>query len=108
MDSEYNWAQFAPSLAHLLPALEEHEPVLCGWGSGPQPGTTGTDWAGDAENLTVCVIDPNTGPDLWVAITATGCFWYDDGGRYDLTFDQFLRYLAQLPRPLYAFSRCAD
>jgi len=100
-----DWARFAPSLAHLLPQLLEHEAVLAGYSSGPQPEAAAYD-PEEPENLSVLIDNP-WGEEQWITIDASGCHWFDCGEPYRSSFDQLLAYLAQLPRPLHTFGTVA-
>lgn len=99
-----DWARFAPSLAHLVPTIEEFDPVLCGWGSGPQPQARDYDPT-EPEHLAVCVDNPWGEVDQWVTLTATGCHWFDEDGRWECSHGDLWAYLSQLPRRLHTFGR---
>jgi len=99
-----DWARFAPSLAHLLPQLLEHDAVLAGYSSGPQPGYSGYA-PGCPESFAVLVENP-WGEEQWVLIRADGCEYCDaEGDLFSLSHAEFWQYLRQLPRPLYSFCR---
>jgi hypothetical protein len=96
--------QYAPTLAHLVPALEEHDAVICGYSAGPQKPDDP-----EAQNLCICIYNPWQKPDQWVTIySSSHCEWWSHGEQYQLTFEQLLAYLRQLPRPLHSFSRYCE
>lgn len=102
MTTDNHWARFAPSLAHLLPQLEEFEPVLAGYTSGPQPQSTLYDPA-EPESLSILTDNP-WGEEEWITIHADGCSWTDEWGEtYQLTHAALWQYLRQLPKPLHTF-----
>lgn len=95
-------AQFAPSLAHLVPVLEEHDAVLAGYGAGPQKPDDP-----DRRQCLYILVDNPWKEEQWVTIySASHCEWWSDGEEYRLSFEQLLAYLRQLPRPLHSFSQC--
>jgi hypothetical protein len=105
--SNADWARFAPSLAHLIATVEEFEPVLCGWSSGPQPSSTNYDPT-TPEYLSICIDNPWQEPDQWVSLTAEGCHWWDADGRWECSHGDLWAYLSQLPRRLHTFGRLVD
>jgi hypothetical protein len=95
-------SQYAPALADLAEQLDALDPVLCGYGAGPQK----PDDPDQRQRLYVCIDNPWREPDQWVTIYSTShCEWWDEGEEWRLTFDDLLAYLRQLPRPLHSFSK---
>ena len=93
-------SQYAPALADLVPALEEHDAVLAGYSAGPQK----PDDPDQRQRLYVCIDNPWR-EEQWVTIySASHCEWWNEGEEYRLTFADLLAYLRQLPRPLHSFS----
>lgn len=93
-------SQYAPALADLVPALEEHDAVLAGYSAGPQK----PDDPDQRQRLYVCIDNPWR-EEQWVSIySASHCEWWNEGEEYRLTFADLLAYLRQLPRPLHSFS----
>lgn len=107
MSETFHWAQFAPSLAHLLPEILKREAVLNAFGSGPQPQARDYD-PNEPEYLALIPDDPRGGVDFWVTLTANGCFWFDQDGRWECSHSEFFAYLDQLPRRLHTFGRCVE
>lgn len=107
--ADTSWAQHAPSLSHLLQQILEFEPVLAGYASGPQPGAADYDPT-TPEHLSILADDPwGDDPNQWVTITAEGCQWHDSDGRlWVCSHGDLFAYLAQLPRRLHTFGRCAE
>ena len=106
MSETFHWAQFAPSLAHLVPEILKREAVLSGYGSGPQPQSTIYD-PSEPEHLALIADDPwGDVTDQWVTLTADGCFWFDEDGRWECSHAELFAYLDQLPRRLHTFGRC--
>jgi hypothetical protein len=99
-----DWARFAPSLSHLAATIEEFEPVICGWSSGPQPQAAGYDPA-EPEHLSIDVDTPWQDPSPWIHITAEGCYWWDDDGRWECSHGDLWAFLSQIPRRLHTFGR---
>ena len=94
-------SQYAPTLADLVPALEEHDAVLAGYSAGPQK----PDDPDQRQCLYVCIDNPWR-EEQWVSIySASHCEWWNEGEQYRLTFADLLAYLRQLPRPLHSFSK---
>jgi len=94
-------SQYAPALADLVPALEEHDAVLAGYSAGPQK----PDDPDQRQRLYVCIDNPWR-EEQWVTIySASHCEWWNEGEEYRLTFADLLAYLRQLPRPLHSFSQ---
>ena len=101
MSLETYAAQYAPSLAHLVPALKEHDAVLSGYGAGPQKPSDP-----DRRQCLYVMVDNPWREEQWVTIySASHCEWFYEGEEYRLTFEQLLDYLRQLPRPLHSFSQ---
>lgn len=93
--------QYAPDLAHLVPAFDDVDAVICGCGAGPQ----GANDPNRRQRLYVCIDNPWR-EEQWVSIySASHCEWWNEGEEYRLTFADLLAYLRQLPRPLHSFSQ---
>ena len=94
--------EYAPTLADLVPALEEHDAVLAGYTAEPQK----PDDPDQRQRIDILIANPWGESDQWVTIySASHCEWVSDWGEeYRLTLADLLAYLSQLPKPLRSFS----
>jgi len=93
--------RFAPDLAHLVPAFDELDPVICGCTAGPQK----PDDPDQRQSFSVCIDNP-WGEEHWVTVySASHCVWFDSGEEWHLSLADLLAYMRQLPKPLHSFSK---
>ena len=96
-------AKYAPDLLHLAEQLDAFDAVIPSWAAGPVPGAKSS--PGGTEPHILIELFEDRGIEAIVMIYGEeSCFVHTrHAAPYPITFQGLIKYLEQLPKPLYAF-----
>ena len=96
-------AKYAPDLLHLAEQLDAFDAVIPSWAAGPVPGAKSN--PGGTEPHILIELFEDRGIEAIVMIYGEeSCFVHTrHAAPYPITFQGLIKYLEQLPKPLYAF-----
>ena len=96
-------AKYAPTLLHLAEQLDAFDAVIPGWAAGPVPDA---ECPGGKEPHILIQLWEQYGQEYIVMIySEEDCFVHTQhDAPYPITFQGLIKYLEQLPKPLWAFT----
>ena len=96
-------AEYAPTLLHLAEQLDAFDAVIPSWAAGPVPDAKSN--PGGTEPHIMIELFEDRGIEAIVMIYGEeSCFVHTrHAAPYPITFQGLIKYLEQLPKPLYAF-----
>ena len=96
-------AEYAPTLLHLAEQLDAFDAVIPSWAAGPVPDAESN--PGGTEPHIMIELFEDRGIEAIVMIYGEeSCFVHTrHAAPYPITFQGLIKYLEQLPKPLYAF-----
>ena len=96
-------AKYAPALLHLAEQLDAFDAVIPSWAAGPVPDAKSN--PGGTEPHILLELFEDRGIEAIVMIYGEeSCFVHTrHAPPYPITFQGLIKYLEQLPKPLYAF-----
>jgi|TARA_B100000035_G_C20833945_1_gene479950 hypothetical protein len=96
-------AKYAPDLLHLAEQLDAFDAVIPSWAAGPVPDAKSN--PGGTEPHILLELFEDRGIEAIVMIYGEeSCFVHTrHAAPYPITFQGLIKYLEQLPKPLYAF-----
>ena len=96
-------AKYAPTLLHLAEQLDAFDSVIPGWAAGPVPEAQ---CPGGKEPHILIQLREQYGQESIVMIySEEDCFVHTQhDAPYPITFQGLIKYLEQLPKPIWAFT----
>ena len=96
-------AKYAPTLLHLAEQLDAFDSVIPGWAAGPVPDA---ECPGGPEPHILIQLWEQYGQESIVMIySEEDCFVHTQhDAPYTITFQGLIKYLEQLPKPIWAFT----
>ena len=97
-------AKYAPTLLHLAEQLDAFDSVIPGWAAGPVPDAKSN--PGGTEPHILIELFEDRGIEAIVMIYGEeNCFVHTKhADAYPITFQGLIKYLEQLPKPIWAFT----
>ena len=96
-------AKYAPTLLHLAEQLDAFDSVIPGWAAGPVPDAECP--GGPEPHILIQLLEQYWQESIVIIYSEEDCFVHtENDAPYPITFQGLIKYLEQLPKPIWAFT----